>query len=427
MAWYRTLLGIVAWIVILAPILPVSPMANLAGPLPSSLHTSRSSIAHRLLNLESVLHPSTLGHKVFSFNAPPRPPFNIVLPSHGTKESASRPALIRHAIPHMMPGTKPPTLWSRAGGRTRQALWRGRLRWITPVLDTIIHPSTTPTGKADVAPTSTWTTTNPAPPQVAPGLSRGPSYADGFKSCSASSAFLGIFDVGRDVRNWIASVGARLLLAIEDMVDYADRGQQQALFTTEVIVKESPRWSAICFADGRKLVVDNWPASERLLSTVEALPSTFYSLARRTVSDALVAIRAPLQGFPSWSAACTWILKKIFVFFQLPALVIFWVSWARLLPLMGYDPRLVSRQLREMTQPGFWNVQDTVVYVLVQRVLQAEADHLRRYEPAPSESEGSEWECENDGPFPTNGEWASSPFDVQASVAEVELTAGVEA
>ncbi|KAF8595739.1 hypothetical protein BDV93DRAFT_528466, partial [Ceratobasidium sp. AG-I] len=187
----------------------------------------------------------------------------------------------------------------------------------------------------------------------------------------------------------------------------------QALSTAEVIVKESPHWSALCFAAGRKLIVDTWPESERLLFAVEALPSTFHSLARRTVSDALAATRAPPQDFPSWSAVCTWILKKHFVYFQLPALVIFSVVWAvcpllhrygssfawRLLPLMGYDPRSVSRELREMTQPGFWNMQDTVIYVLVQRVLQAEADRLGRDKPAPSKSEGWEWEFVDDGPF----------------------------
>ncbi|KAF8598841.1 hypothetical protein BDV93DRAFT_609646 [Ceratobasidium sp. AG-I] len=466
MSWYRTFLGVVIWIVMFAPILPVSLMANLAGPLPSSPRGS-SFTARRLLNLESVLHPSSLGHKVLSFNTPPHPPFNIVPLSHYAKESASQPALIRHGVSYAMPSAKPPTLWSRAGGPTRQALWRGRLRWITPVLDKIIHPSTTSTGKADVAPTSTWTSTNPASPQAASGLSRGRPYADGFKSCSTESAFPSIFDVGRYVRTWIATAGARLLLAIEEMVDHADRRLQQlvsfsfdlfarlalllsdainwimsvlnslprtlgehssawnsfvrsvmvlasqAVSITKVIVKESPRWSGLCFAAGRKLVVDTWPASEHFLFAVEALPSTLHSLARRTVSDALAATRAPPLGFPSWSAACTWILKKAFVYFQLPALVIFSVVWAvcpllhrygssfawRLLPLMGYDPRSVSRELREMTRPGFWNMQDTVIYVLVQRVLQAEADRLGRDKPAPSKSEGWEWEFVDNGPF----------------------------
>ncbi|KAF8600675.1 hypothetical protein BDV93DRAFT_525260 [Ceratobasidium sp. AG-I] len=178
----------------------------------------------------------------------------------------------------------------------------------------------------------------------------------------------------------------------------------QALPTAEGIVKKSPRWPAICFAAGRKLVVDIWPESEHLLSAVEGLPSTFHSLARRTVSDALAAIRAPSLGFPSWSAACTWILKKTLVYFQLPAFCPLLhrygspFAW-RLLPLMGYDPRSVSRELREMTQPGFWNMQDTVIYVLVQRVLQTEADRLGRDEPAPSRLEGSEWEFVRDGPF----------------------------
>ncbi|KAF8593329.1 hypothetical protein BDV93DRAFT_549575 [Ceratobasidium sp. AG-I] len=183
MSWHRTLLGVIAWIVILAPILPVSPMANLAGPLPSPLSPLRS---YSTLNLSSTRPPSATS----------------------TKESASCLAPIKHSVSHVLHGTKPPTLWSRAGGRTRQALWRARLKVVTPVLDKIVRPSTTGTGKADVAPTSTWTIINPAPARAAPGYARGRSYADGFKSCPTSSAFPSVFDVGKDVWNWIVSAGA---------------------------------------------------------------------------------------------------------------------------------------------------------------------------------------------------------------------------
>ncbi|KAF8593438.1 hypothetical protein BDV93DRAFT_585416, partial [Ceratobasidium sp. AG-I] len=442
MSWYRTLLGVVIWIVMFAPILPVSPMANLAGPLPSSFRAS-SFTARRLLNLESVLHPSSLGHKVLSFNNPPPHPSFIIAPlSHYAKGSANCPALIRHGVSYAMPSAKPPTLWSRAGGRTRQALWRGRLRWITPVLDTIIHPSTTPIGKTDVAPTSTWTTTNPASPQAAPGLSRGRSYAGGFKSCSTASAFPSIFD--------IATAGARFLLAIEDMVDYADRRQQQvisfcfdlfaglvvllsnatnwissvlnnlprtsdelmstwnsfvrsvmvlasqALSNTEVIVKESPRWSALCFAAGRKLVVDTWPESEHLLSAVNTLPSTFHSLARRTLWNAMERGRHRHASLRTgWKDRSLRHTRTRHAYAGIHA----YTTHSLPLELRHKASQAVSRELRETTQPGFWNMQDTVIYVLVQRVLQAEADRLGHDEPAPSKSEGWEWEFVGDGPF----------------------------
>ncbi|KAF8596982.1 hypothetical protein BDV93DRAFT_562782, partial [Ceratobasidium sp. AG-I] len=162
-----------------------------------------------------------------------------------------------------------------------------------------------------------------------------------------------------DIRDWIASAGARSLLGIEDLVDYADRGQQQvvlsfldlfaglasflsdaanwmlailsnlprtpdellstwnsfvrsvtvlasqALSTAEVVVKESPRWSAMYFSAGRRFIVDNWPTSAQLLSAFNTLPSTSYSLTRRTVSDALATVGTPSSGYPSWSAVCT--------------------------------------------------------------------------------------------------------------------------
>ncbi|KAF8608030.1 hypothetical protein BDV93DRAFT_586005 [Ceratobasidium sp. AG-I] len=488
MSWYRNLLGVVIWIVMFASILPVSPMANLASPPPSSLARDTATDSS-----ESVWqsHPAgSLAYAVEMDNSTKYPWVKGWVDWHVGGCCWRGVGLMEGLVTWQSHLTWDTNRWQCPWNHDLMDLiWvpHGLQDFINPVLDTIVHPSTTPTGKADVAPTSTWTISNPAQPQVAPGLSRGRSYAHGFKSRSTSSAFPSIFDVGKNIRGWIASAGVRLLLAIENMVDRADCGLQQvvsfsldlfagsvamlfdstnwmlsilnnlprtpgellstwnsfignvivlasqALSTTEVIIKESPRWSAICFASGRKIVVDNWPASERLLSTVKALPSTSYSVARRTASNALAAIGAPPQGHPSWSTACTWILKRYFVSFHLPALVIFWASWAvytlfhrygpsfewRLLPLIGFDPRLFSRQIRRMTHPRFWNVQDLVMYFLVQRARQAEASRRRRYEPAPSESEGSEWEFEDDGPFITNGE-ASSPFDVPAWAAEVK-------
>ncbi|KAF8600655.1 hypothetical protein BDV93DRAFT_525243 [Ceratobasidium sp. AG-I] len=183
------------------------------------------------------------------------------------------------------------------------------------------------------------------------------------------------------------------------------------------------------FSAGRRFVVDNWPTSEQLLFAVNTLSSSSYYLARRTVSDALAT-----------PAACTWILKRLFVSFHLPALVIFWSAWAlytlfdrygpslewSLLPFVGFDPRLVGRQIRRMMQPRHWNVEELVMFFLVQRARQADANRRRRYEPEPSESEGSEWEFEDDGPFITNGE-ANSLFDVPAWTAEVEPAVDVKA
>ncbi|KAF8600657.1 hypothetical protein BDV93DRAFT_525245 [Ceratobasidium sp. AG-I] len=193
------------------------------------------------------------------------------------------------------------------------------------------------------------------------------------------------------------------------------------------------------FSAGRRFVVDNCPTSGQFLSAFNTLLSASYSLARRTVSDALATVGTPPLGYPSWPAACTWILKRFFVSFHLPALVIFWSAWAlytlldrygpslewSLLPFIGFDPRLVGRQIRRMMQPRHWNVEELVMFFLVQRARQADANRRRRYEPEPSESEGSEWEFEDDGPFVTNGE-ANSPFDVPAWTAEVEPAVDVE-
>ncbi|KAF8596981.1 hypothetical protein BDV93DRAFT_41000 [Ceratobasidium sp. AG-I] len=75
------------------------------------------------------------------------------------------------------------------------------------------------------------------------------------------------------------------------------------------------------------------------------------------------------------------------MYFHLPALVIFWSAWALytlfdrygpslelgLLPFIGFDPRLVGRQIRRMMQPRHWNVQELVMFFLVQRARQADA------------------------------------------------------
>ncbi|KAF8600673.1 hypothetical protein BDV93DRAFT_510703 [Ceratobasidium sp. AG-I] len=211
MSWYRNLLGVVAWIVILAPILPVSPMANLAGPPPSSL----SSLSTLLL-----ARPST------SYYPP----------------TARRPAYdARDEAAHSL----------ESGWRSYPA---GSLAWAVEM------DHSRPGYDHSSLDYANWQDGRSADVDL-----------DYDQPCAASSC-PSIFAVGRDARNWIASAGARLLLAIEEMVDYADRGQQQvisfcfdlfagllvllfnatirisvmvlackALSTTKVIVKESPR------------------------------------------------------------------------------------------------------------------------------------------------------------------------------------------
>lgn len=89
-----------------------------------------------------------------------------------------------------------------------------------------------------------------------------------------------------------------------------------------------------------------------------------------------------------------------------------------LLPLAGFDLRLVGQQVRRMMQPRHWKVQEIVMNILVSEAWMAEGNRRRRRETEreAESSEGTEWDSEDDEPFMTGAEQSKFPCSPEGSL-----------
>ncbi|KAF8608031.1 hypothetical protein BDV93DRAFT_519104 [Ceratobasidium sp. AG-I] len=251
MSWSRTLLRVIAWIILIGPNLPRSPLANPGRPAPVSI--TEPSLLDSILDLLPIrlLYPPAPPYVEplsFTLTSPAAWLCSPSLSLHGhcptpdrSRLSASKEYVVRSArelaerasavvwlaTPHALLRSKPATFLSRTSSRARQALSVMRLEALNPVFDMIVRPKTTGSARVNAPSTQTWSGTNPAPPRAGHGWKRGRSCTYSHRP-SKSSAFPSIYVVGESIRNWMDMVLARLVAVLSFMVNNLEYAQHRA-------------------------------------------------------------------------------------------------------------------------------------------------------------------------------------------------------
>ncbi|KAF8600658.1 hypothetical protein BDV93DRAFT_559153 [Ceratobasidium sp. AG-I] len=228
MSWSRTLLRVIAWIVLIGPNLPGSLLANPGRPAPPS--TTEPSLLGSILDLLPapirLLYPLTPPYVEplsFTLTSPTAWLCSPSLSSHGHYPppdrsclSASREYVVRSAsslaerasavvwlaTPHALFGSKPAALLSRTSARARQALFVMRLQVVNPVFDMIVRPKSTMSTRK-----------------------RGRSCTYIHRPTKSPSAFPSIHMVGEAISNWMDMVLARLDAVLSFMVNNLEYAQ----------------------------------------------------------------------------------------------------------------------------------------------------------------------------------------------------------
>lgn len=297
-----------------------------------------------------------------------------------------------------------------------------------------------------MAPTQTWTRTNPGQPRAAHDWAPGRICTYEHDSDPASTAFPSIYDVGKLLRDRISLVAAHglvigrvvfdsaervvtfamdpsdeldsLLSALEALVssvlDKMPRSIEelrstsdslaraapvvasQALSRAEVLVKDGSRRLATYLAG----VVDRLPTWKQISSAVCGSLLASFSVARDAASDAFTVVVTLATDYRRWASA----FKVFFLYYYLPfILVIRSVYRGSLLLLqildrrglspeqllyrrMGVDPRSIIQDLTPLFDTRRWNVMQLVMDFVEYQTWQSKAQRWR-YEPAPSEDD----------------------------------------